>query len=120
MNESIRNNIQNEPWLKSYWRPGMAWLYMLICAFDFIIFPLLSMVLPGVIDTMMYQPWKSITLENGGLIHVAFGAILGVTAWTRGMEKQIRYTSNGDDYNRYNGDGYEDVADYRHNIKDRR
>jgi hypothetical protein len=34
-----------------------------------------------------YTAWESLTLSNGGLIHLAFGAILGVTAWTRGMEK---------------------------------
>jgi hypothetical protein len=26
-------------------------------------------------------------LSNGGLIHLAFGAILGVSAFTRGQEK---------------------------------
>jgi hypothetical protein len=115
MDESIRNDIQNEPWLKSYWRPGMAWLYMAICAFDFILFPVFAMVIPGFIETT-YIPWKSITLENGGLIHLAFGAILGVTAWTRGTEKQVRYTADYN-YNRYdeNTDSYEDLADYRYN-----
>jgi hypothetical protein len=27
------------------------------------------------------------TLQFGGLIHMAFGAILGISAWTRGQEK---------------------------------
>jgi hypothetical protein len=118
MDNSLRNNIQNEPWLKSYWRPGMAWLYMAICLFDFILFPLLSMVLPGFIDSMTYQPWTSITLENGGLIHLAFGAILGVTAWTRGTEKQERYNRYEKNYSRYDSDdSFEDVADYRYNKK---
>lgn len=72
-----------EHWIKSYWRPAMGWLYMLICAFDFIIFPMLSMVLPGFIKGMTYTPWKSITLDNGGMIHIAFGAVLGVSAWAR-------------------------------------
>lgn len=80
------NNIQNETWFKSFWRPGMGWLYMAICACDFILFPIASMVIPGVMG-FTYIPWKSITLENGGLIHLAFGAILGVTAYTRSIEK---------------------------------
>ena len=36
---------------------------------------------------MTYIAWQSLTLSNGGLIHLAFGAILGVSAWTRGQEK---------------------------------
>ena len=37
--------------------------------------------------TVPYQVWTSLTLSNGGLIHLAFGAILGVAAFTRGQEK---------------------------------
>jgi hypothetical protein len=69
----------------------MGWLYMAICAFDFIIFPTLNMLLPAILGHWSiehtYQPWQSLTLHNGGMIHLAFGAILGVAAWTRGQEK---------------------------------
>ena len=75
-----------ENWVKGYWRPAMGWLYMVMCAFDFIIFPLLSQVGP-ILRKTPYIPWESLTLSNGGLIHIAFGAILGVAAWTRGQEK---------------------------------
>ena len=82
---------QDEHWSKTYWRPAMGWLYMAICAFDFIIFPLLSIVLPifkGIVGVdFPYTTWQPLTLSNGGLIHMAFGAILGVAAWTRGQEK---------------------------------
>lgn len=77
---------QDEHWMKAYWRPAMGWLYMVICACDFVIFPIISMFLPVMIK-MQYVAWKSITLDNGGLIHLAFGAILGITSWTRGQEK---------------------------------
>lgn len=84
--------IQDENWIKTYWRPGMGWLYMAICFMDFIFFPLLAMFIPAIlkgfgVENTQYVPWTSLTLSNGGLIHLAFGAILGVTAWTRGMEK---------------------------------
>jgi len=75
-----------EGWMKSYWRPAMAWIYALICLFDFVIAPIMTAVLPAFITGMKYTPWKSLTLENGGLIHLAFAAILGVTAYTRGQE----------------------------------
>ena len=66
----------------------MGWLYMGICACDFILFPIISMFMPVFIKNFQYIAWKSITLDNGGLIHLAFGAILGVTAYGRTMEKK--------------------------------
>jgi hypothetical protein len=79
---------QEEHWVKQYWRPSMGWLYMVICACDFVVFPLIAMFMPVFIK-MQYIPWNSITLDNGGLIHLSFGAILGVAAWTRGQEKIV-------------------------------
>lgn len=83
--------ISEESWIKSYWRPAMGWLYMLICFVDFVLFPALTMFLPALLKgmgvEMTYEPWASLTLSNGGLIHLAFGAILGVAAWSRGQEK---------------------------------
>ena len=82
---------QDEHWAKAYWRPAMGWLYMAMCAFDFILFPLITIILPiiqhNIGINMPYNEWKSLTLSNGGLIHLAFGAILGVAAYTRGQEK---------------------------------
>ena len=86
------HKIQEENWIRAYWRPGMGWLYMLICFADFVFFPLIAMFVPAIlrnfgVEEVAYVPWASLTLSNGGMIHLAFGAILGVTAWTRGMEK---------------------------------
>ena len=85
-----------ENWIRSYWRPGMGWLYMLICFVDFVFFPMLAMFIPAIlrnagVENVAYVPWESLTLSNGGIMHLAFGAILGVTAWTRGQEKLRSY-----------------------------
>jgi hypothetical protein len=81
----------NEHWAKSFWRPAMGWLYMIICFMDFVGFPVLTIFLPIIFKpfglTMPYTAWKSLTLDNGGLIHIAFGAILGVSAFARGQDK---------------------------------
>lgn len=81
----------NENWMKTYWRPAAGWIYLIICFMDFVGFPLLSMFAPIASNAfglrMEYAPWVSITLSQGGLIHLSFGAILGVSAWTRGQEK---------------------------------
>ena len=33
-------------------------------------------------------PWQPYTLNNGGMFHIAMGAILGAAAWKRGEEKK--------------------------------
>ena len=90
--QEINDKKQQEHWMKAYWRPAMGWLYMIICAFDFIVGPVLAMAMPIFLKglgaaSVTYTQWESLTLSNGGLIHLAFGAILGITAWTRGQEK---------------------------------
>lgn len=65
----------------------MGWLYMVICFMDFVAFPAISMFMPMLVKGMSYIAWQSLTLSNGGLIHMAFGAILGVAAYGRTQEK---------------------------------
>ena len=87
--DNIQNeHIQDEHWIRAYWRPAMGWLYMAICACDFVLFPLLSMFLP-LITHQPFSAWRSLTLDNGGMVHLAFGAILGVSAYTRGRDKNF-------------------------------
>ena len=69
-----------ESWLKQYWRPAIAWQYLAVCIFDFIIFPAAYMYFTK-------QPYDPITLKEGGFYHLAMAAIIGVAAWTRGQEK---------------------------------
>jgi len=89
--QDFENEKQSEHWVKAYWRPAMGWLYMLICLMDFVIFPAIAMFLPVILKgagiQFQYVPWVSLSLSNGGLIHMAFGAILGVAAYGRTQEK---------------------------------
>ena len=97
----------NETWLNRTWRPIAAIAYLVICLFDFVIAPAfmgvhssnivqLAQSLKGLDPAVAIAiiqnrtPWQPLTLQGGGLFHVAFGAILGVTAWTRGSA-QIEY-----------------------------
>ena len=86
---SNKSPITSEKWFVNNWRPAMAWLYMAIVAFDFIIAPVMSMIIPVLpwVRVIPYTPWHPLTLEGGGLIHVTFGAVLGITAWGRTKEK---------------------------------
>jgi hypothetical protein len=76
---------KNESWIHTHWRPGMAWLYMAICAFDFLIAPVITIILKS--KGIDIEVWKPITLAEGGLIHLSFGAICGITAFGRTREK---------------------------------
>lgn len=75
--------MREESWIRSYWRPAIAWQYLAVCVFDFIIFPAIYMY-------FSQQQWDPITLKEGGFYHLAMAAIIGVAAWTRGKEKITR------------------------------
>jgi hypothetical protein len=76
--------IEGESWLVSKWRPLMAMQYLVVCVCDFIVFPALTIVLNGQDHS---HPWQSLTLSNGGMYHIAMGAIVGVSAYMRSQEK---------------------------------
>ena len=67
----------------------MAWQYAAVCLFDFLIAPILTMLL---FKTMGgdYVQWDPITLKESGFYHLSMAAIVGVAAWTRGQEKVQR------------------------------
>jgi hypothetical protein len=59
----------------------------MINLFDFIIGPILYNLLQYWNPGQSIGMWQPLTLQGGGLIHIAFGAILGISAYTRGQEK---------------------------------
>ena len=77
----------NESWMNRKWRPAMGWMYMIVCVFDFIIFPILWSVLQAYYDGQVVNQWDPLTLHGAGLFHMAMGAVLGIAAWSRGQEK---------------------------------
>lgn len=81
-----RRNSGTE-WLRNTWRPMMGVLYALVCVFDFIIFPILWSVLQLIGEGQVTTAWSPISMSNGAFFHIAMGAILGISAWTRGYEK---------------------------------
>ena len=78
---------RKEDWMNSKWRPMMAFLYMITCAFDFIIAPIFWSILQSQAHGTVTSEWHPLTLEGGGLFHVAMGAVLGITAYGRTQEK---------------------------------
>jgi hypothetical protein len=81
---------EKEDWMQKKWRPMMAIMYMTVCVFDFILFPIMFTIVQfweveSVNDA--FRQWQPLTLIGAGLFHMAMGAVLGITAWSRGQEK---------------------------------
>ena len=86
--------MNEEHWIQKLWRPAMGWTYMLINTFDFVLAP--AFVLYLRMRGIEIDMWKSLTLDNGGFIHLAFGAILGVSAYGRSKEKTAAITTSSE------------------------
>ena len=73
--------------INSKWRPMMAFIYMITCCTDFVIFPILWSVLQAVSHGSVTSQWSPLTLQGAGLYHIAMGAVLGLAAYGRSQEK---------------------------------
>ena len=85
-----RAEKEAEDWMTKKWRPMMAIMYMCVCGFDFIIAPILWAVVQfweTQAANDAFRQWQPLTLQGAGLFHMAMGAVLGITAWSRGQEK---------------------------------
>lgn len=78
---------RHDTWLQKYWRPMMAVAYTAIILFDFIVAPILWSILQAIAEGIVMQQWSPLTLLSGGIFHAAMGAVLGISAFTRGQEK---------------------------------
>ena len=81
---------KDEDWMTKKWRPLMAMMYMTCCLADFFLFPVMFTVVQfweTQAANDAFRQWVPITLQGGGLFHVAMGAVLGVSAYGRTQEK---------------------------------
>ena len=78
---------KKEDWMNSKWRPMMGWMYMTVCACDFMLFPVLWSLLQSLSHGQVTSQWQPLTLQGAGLFHVAMGAVLGIAAYGRTQEK---------------------------------
>lgn len=113
----MKRRLKEQTW-KQAWRPAAAYIYLVICIMDFIVFPGYYTIANSrasntatVEESLKFkdssaqiealktlrreQVWTPITTSGAGMIHLAFGSILGVAAWTRGKEKIALVQQNG-------------------------
>ena len=88
---------KQEDWMNSKWRPAMGWMYMMVCVFDFIVFPIMFTIVQfweTEAANDAFRQWQPLTLAGAGLFHMAMGAVLGLSAWGRTQEK-LNGANNG-------------------------
>lgn len=92
--------MRQENWIRSHWRPMMAFVYMAVVIFDFIIGPIFWSIAQIYGGSVALQ-WTPLTLISGGVFHAAMGAVLGISAFSRGREKvetlKANYNNGGND-----------------------
>jgi hypothetical protein len=84
-----------EDWMISKWRPAMGWMYMVVCMFDFVVFPILWSLLQAYDHGQVTSQWQPLTLQGAGLFHMAMGAVIGVAAYGRTQEKIAGVNDHG-------------------------
>jgi len=104
----ILNNskIKNDPFYKE-WRLVGAYVFFIICLYDFVFAPI-SLVLYSIYTKTAYVAWVPLTTQGGGLFYLAYGGILGISAWGKFSENRdmLKFTAdnNDDTNNPPNGD----------------
>jgi hypothetical protein len=90
MSEEIQTSEsekKKEDWMNSKWRPMMGWMYMFVCVFDFVLAPIGWTSIQALFHGGINTQWQPLTLQGGGLFHVAMGAVIGISAYGRTKEK---------------------------------
>ena len=107
--ELAARSEKKEGFVQRYWRPAMAILYLIMCTLDYVVRPLYNEIFTAEFNAIkIAQELKGLEIsvqmaaleiaaakENWGpilneFVHLAFGAIIGAAATTRGLEKTQR------------------------------
>ena len=86
-NHSTDSEKKKEDWMNAKWRPAMGWMYMFVCLFDFVVAPIGWTSIQALFHGGINTQWQPLTLQGGGLFHVAMGAVIGISAYGRTKEK---------------------------------
>ena len=86
-NKETDSEQKKEDWMNAKWRPMMGWMYMFVCLFDFVLAPIAWTAIQALFHGGITTQWQPLTLQGGGLFHVAMGAVIGISAYGRTKEK---------------------------------
>ena len=95
VNKFSASEQKKEDWMNTKWRPMMGWMYMAVCACDFMLFPVLWSLHQAINHGQISSQWQPLTLQGAGLFHIAMGAVLGIAAYGRTKEKMAGAENGG-------------------------
>lgn len=75
---------------KQKWTYLMGLTYMIVNLADFVAFPIMFTIVQFFETEAAndaFRQWVPLTLTNGGFIHIAFAAILGISAFNKEEKK---------------------------------
>lgn len=75
---------------KQRWTYLMGLTYMIVNIADFVVFPIMFTIVQFFETEAAndaFRQWVPLTLTNGGFIHIAFAAILGISAFNKEEKK---------------------------------
>jgi len=75
---------------KQKWTYLMGLTYMIVNIADFVVFPIMYTIVQfweAEAANDAFRQWFPLTLTNGGFIHIAFAAILGISAFNKEEKK---------------------------------
>jgi hypothetical protein len=75
---------------KQKWTYLMGLTYMIVNIADFVVFPIMFTIVQFFETEAAndaFRQWVPLTLTNGGFIHIAFAAILGISAFNKEEKK---------------------------------
>jgi hypothetical protein len=75
---------------KQKWTYLMGLTYMIVNIADFVVFPIMFTIVQfweTQAANDAFRQWVPLTLTNGGFIHIAFAAILGISAFNKEEKK---------------------------------
>ena len=85
--------------INRYWKDWAGLLYLFLCFTDFFVAPLMwnmrmetychKMVDKGLVCDA--TRWEPLTLQMGGMFHIAFAGILGVATWKKKEENETTW-----------------------------
>jgi len=102
----LSHSKKKEDWMQAKWRPMMGWMYMAVCAFDFVVAPVLWSLMQALAHGSVQTQWQPLTLQGAGLFHLAMGAVLGIAAYGRTQEKLNGANNGGLDFGANAGTTY--------------
>jgi hypothetical protein len=96
----VNNPLQETSWLRR-WRELLAYTFMAILIYDFILAPTFHPLVSYYFH-FPYLPWVPLTLGAGGTFFIAMGAILGASAYGKSQEN-AEMIRNLPDYSSFPG-----------------